>query len=107
MRQPELLVMLWVAMLSLFAVPVFGAEDRDYDRARDLYEQGDIRSLADVLRRARESTDGEVVNVDLVQRDGRWIYRLDIVAPDGHRKTVEISATPGSGDDKGQGSPGQ
>ena len=106
MSKPKLLVMLSAAMLAVFAVPVLGAEDRDYDRARDLYEQGNIRSLADVLRRVRDSAEGDVVNVDLVQRDGGWIYRIEIVAPDGHRKTVEINATPGD-DDKGDGSPAQ
>jgi len=104
---PELkrLVMLSVAMLASFAVSV-SAGDRDNDRVRDLYEHGDLRSLADVLRRAHESTEGDVVNVDLVQRDGAWLYRLVIVAPDGHRRTVEIPATLGGREDKGGRSPG-
>lgn len=104
MREPKLLVMLSLAMLALFAAPVFGAEDRDNDRARDLYEHGAIRSLADVLRNAGANLNGDIVDVNLVQRDGVWVYRLEIIAPNGHRKTVEIPATSGDGQDKGGGS---
>jgi uncharacterized membrane protein YkoI len=41
---------------------------------------------------------GDVVGIDLVQRSEMWFYRLDIVTPDGHRRTVDVRAD--DGDDK-------
>jgi uncharacterized membrane protein YkoI len=79
----------------LIAVPCYGG-DGDYDRARDLYESGNIRGLSEVLRRAGEAIPGDVVGVDLVQQDGIWVYRLDVVQADGHRRVIDISASMGS-----------
>jgi uncharacterized membrane protein YkoI len=99
--------MLFLALLGLSSSPIFAAEVQNHDRARDLYAHGDIRSLDEVLRAVRQSTESDVVDIDLVQRDGAWIYRIEIVAPDGRRKTVEIPAAKDDGDDDGGGSAGQ
>jgi uncharacterized membrane protein YkoI len=99
MAAPKISVMLlFGAMLMSLASPVHSADDLDGDRARDLYAHGDIRGLADVLRRARQMAPGDVVGIDLVQRSEAWFYRLDIVTPDGHRRTVDVRAD--DGDDK-------
>ncbi len=66
--------------------------DNDHDLARDLYEQGEIRALADILHVVDQQTPGEVVAVDLVKRDKQWVYRLQIVTPEGHRRFVEVDA---------------
>jgi len=66
--------------------------DYDHDLARDLYEQGEIRSLADILHAVDQQTPGEVVAVDLVKLDDRWVYRLQIVTPQGLRRFVEVDA---------------
>ena len=66
--------------------------DNDHDLARDLYEQGEIRALADILHVVDKQAPGEVVAVDLVKRDTRWVYRLQIVTPDGRRRFVEVDA---------------
>jgi uncharacterized membrane protein YkoI len=76
--------------------------DHDHDLARDLYEQGAIRSLSDILHAVDAQAPGKVVAVALVKRDGRWVYRLQIVTPHGRRRFVEVDADAakliGSGD---------
>jgi uncharacterized membrane protein YkoI len=70
-------------------------DDGDHDRARDLYERGEIRGLSDILDIVRAQAPGDIVAVDLVQRGDKWVYRLQIVAADGHRKIVDVDAGAG------------
>lgn len=66
--------------------------DDDADRARAALERGEIRPLDDVLRAARTAVPGDVVAVDLKRNDGRWLYKLRILGPDGKRRTVKVEA---------------
>jgi len=99
---PNSLSILLLAMLSAVGGRLAFA-DGDHDRARDLYAHGDIEGLGSVLKRAAADTPGDVVGIDLVQRDGIWVYRLDILGADGHKRIVEMNA---SRDDEGGGTPG-
>ena len=69
----------------------------DQDVARDLYERGEIRPLADILRHVRRQHPGDVVAVDLVQIDNKWVYRFQIVGPDGRRSIVDVRRRHGLG----------
>ncbi len=92
---PRRLIIATVTGLSLALPAAAHAEndsDHDHDLARDLYEQGEIRALSDILHVLDKQTPGEVVAVDLVKRDNRWVYRLQIVTPDGRRQFVEVDA---------------
>lgn len=104
MAKPKSPALLTLILLStVLATPALAGDD--HDQARDLYSRGDIQGLGAVLRRAGANTPGDVVGIDLVQQDGAWVYRLDILGSDGHRRTVEVNAS-GDGDDA-QGSPAQ
>jgi uncharacterized membrane protein YkoI len=37
-------------------------------------------------------SSGDVVAVDLKRDDGRWLYKLRILSPDGRRRDVKIDA---------------
>lgn len=70
-----------------------GDDDDDHDLARELYEHGDIRPLAEVLAAVAERIPGDVVAIDLVQdRDDQWTYVVQVVTPDGRRVTVNVDA---------------
>ena len=64
----------------------------DQGVARDLYERGEIGPLADILRRVRHQQPGDIVSVDLVQVGVKWVYRLQIVGPDGRRTILDVAA---------------
>lgn len=66
--------------------------DDDADRARTALERGEIRPLDEVLRAARAVVPGDVVAVDLKSDDGRWLYKLRILGPDGKRRSVKVEA---------------
>jgi uncharacterized membrane protein YkoI len=70
-------------------------DDGDHDRARDLYEHGEIKDLAYILDVVRAKAPGDIVAVDLIRLGSRWVYRFQIVASDGRRRIVEVDAGAG------------
>jgi len=71
-------------------------DDGDHDRARDLYERGEIEGLADILNIVRAKAPGEIVAVDLIRAGGKWVYRVQVVAADGRRSIVDVDAGAGA-----------
>ena len=83
--------------LSLIAAPhaSLADEDGDHDRARDLFEHGEIRSLPEILGMVAVSTPGDIVAIDLVRVGDKWIYMFQVVTPDGHLVQVNVDAAHG------------
>ena len=70
-----------------------GSNDDDHDLARELYEHGDIKPLADVLAAVAQRVPGDVVAIDLLQdQDDHWIYVVQVVTADGRRVIVDVDA---------------
>lgn len=70
-----------------------GKGDDDHDLARELYEKGDIRPLAQVLAAVARKVPGDVVAVDLIQnKDDSWTYVVQVVTADGRRVVVDVDA---------------
>ena len=104
-RVKWLIVLALGAMLSGAALPAHADEGEDeHEVARELYEHGQIASLEAVLARLRQTNAGEVVGVDLIRLGDKWVYRFQVIAPDGRRELIDIdagpaSSTPDNGDD--------
>ena len=71
-------------------------EDGDHDLARDLYEDGEIHALVDILRVVNQQAPGDIVAIDLIKQGDRWIYRFQVVASDGRRTIVDVDAGAGT-----------
>ncbi len=70
-----------------------GNGDDDHDLARELYEHGDIKPLAQILAAVSASVPGDVVAIDLIQnKDDHWIYVVQVVTADGRRVIVDVDA---------------
>ncbi|ESY68605.1 peptidase M4 [Mesorhizobium sp. LNHC232B00] len=70
-------------------------DDGDHDRARDLYEHGEIKGLSNILDIVRAQAPGDIVAVDLIRKANKWVYRFQVVGADGRRKTVDVDAGAG------------
>ncbi len=70
-------------------------DDDDHDRARAALERGDILPLAHILQIVRDNVGGRVIEVDLDEDDGIYIYEIEVVMPDGRILKVEIDAATG------------
>jgi uncharacterized membrane protein YkoI len=79
-------------LIAVMPLAARADDDNDHDLARDLYEQGEIHRLSDILQIVGEQAPGDVVAVDLIQLDHKWVYRFQIVAADGRRMFVDVDA---------------
>lgn len=80
---------------SLIATPALADRD-DHDRARRALEAGEIRPLAENLAVAEATRHGRVIELELERDDGRWIYELELVTPEGRLYEMEIDAASGT-----------
>jgi uncharacterized membrane protein YkoI len=71
-------------------------DDGDHDRARDLYERGEIKGLFNILRVVHAKAPGDIVAVDFIRIRDRWVYRFQIVTADGRRRVVDVDAGAGA-----------
>jgi len=79
--------------LLQLAAPV-RADDRveDHERARRALEAGEIAPLDQILEEVAAHHQGTVVEIELAQEDGRWVYEVELVAKDGRLLRLRIDA---------------
>jgi uncharacterized membrane protein YkoI len=79
-------------MKRLFSLLIFGLvlatgpgawADGDQDAARAALQRGEIVSLERILDAVRRDFSGRVVEVELEQEDGGWIYEVKLLAHHG------------------------
>ena len=68
----------------------------DQNDARGAAQRGEILPLSRVLALAQRAVSGEVLEVELERDDGRLVYEIEILARDGHIRTVELDARTGA-----------
>lgn len=85
-------------VLICLAWPVWPAwaDGDSHDRARRALEAGEILSLDKILKAAEAARRGRVIEIELDRDDGRWIYELELVSPEGHLYEMEIDAATGA-----------
>jgi uncharacterized membrane protein YkoI len=81
-----------IAFVCLVDAP---AQADDHDQARHAVERGEIRSLAEILASIRDKLPGEVVRVEIEQRNGHWRYELRTVDAEGRLFDVLVDARTG------------
>jgi len=83
--------------MAAIACPDFArAAQSDQDRAREELLEGRILDYDEILRRARAAVPGRVVGQELLRdREGRFVYRLKIIRPDGKVVAALLDARTG------------
>ncbi|MCB2052654.1 MAG: PepSY domain-containing protein [Geminicoccaceae bacterium] len=88
-----LLLTLTLAAAVAVAVPCLADEaDQDHEEARRLMKSGAIRPLSEVLAAHERDLDGTVVDVELEEEDGRIVYELIVLRPDGRYREIYVDA---------------
>ena len=90
---------------GLFAVavlltPLAAASDTDdasdnssqQDQARDAVRKGLVRPLEDVLALVRKTVEGDIVEIEFDDDDGRFVYEIEYVDPSGHLMEIKVDA---------------
>jgi uncharacterized membrane protein YkoI len=84
-------------ILALIACALAGAARADgHDRAREALQRGEILKLTEILDAAAAQQPGDIMEVELERDDGRWIYELKVLTPEGFLMEMEIDAATGA-----------
>ena len=81
------------ALLS--GIPVH-ADDVGPEMAKRLLGEGRIKPLAEILDAVTRQAPGEMLEVELVLDDGRYVYELKLLRPDGKVQEIEADAASGN-----------
>ena len=87
------------ARTTLAAALLFGAlglpawaSDRDHERARQAVQAGQVLPLRTVLERLEREQPGQVLEVELEQDDGVWIYEVKLLRAGGQLVKLKLDA---------------
>lgn len=75
-------------------VPLASASD-DHEKARMLRDSGEIVSLSAILQRP-ELGGSRVIEAELEREDGRMVYELEVLDPDGRVREWYFDAATGA-----------
>lgn len=95
-----------LAAVLVFSMPVGNAtwaagpsdynHDHDHERARQALEAGQIQPLRAILDRVEREHPGQVMEVELENEDGRWIYEVKLLQKDGALVKLKLDARDGT-----------
>lgn len=91
---PTAAVLAGLLALALAGPPALA--DDDQDRARAAVQAGRVLPLKTVLERLERDHPGQVLEVELEEEDGRWVYEIKLLQPGGRLVKLELDA--GSGE---------
>jgi uncharacterized membrane protein YkoI len=89
---------LWLCLLpALLALPLgaMARSETDQDRARAALQAGEIQPLTFILARLAQTQPGQVLEVELERKDGRWLYEIKLLRPGGSLLKLEVDARSG------------
>lgn len=85
----------WVLALlvgSLGLQPAWSGSKDDHNRARQALQAGQVLPLGKVLERLEREHPGQVMEVELEQEEGRWIYEVKLLQPQGQLVKLKLDA---------------
>ncbi|WP_341922016.1 PepSY domain-containing protein [Polaromonas sp. YR568] len=102
---PGGLCMLALLVGSLALQPAWAGSKDDHNRARQAVQAGQVLPLRSVLERLEREHPGQVMEVELEQEEGRWIYEVKLLQPQGELVKLKLDARtavllPGKGNSK-------
>lgn len=68
------------------------SDDHDHEQAQRAVQAGEVMPLRRVLERLEREHPGQVLDVELERDDGRWIYEIKLLQPDGRRIKLKLDA---------------
>ena len=78
--------------LGLALSPALAGNKGDHDRVRAAVEAGENLPLPALLEKLQRSHPGQILEIELEAQDGRWIYEVKLLQPDGRLLKLELDA---------------
>lgn len=91
----SLIVLALAAVVALSAAPAPAFSGSEQEQAREAVQSGQARPLKEILRGLGGQVDGRVLDAELDDRGGRWIYRIKVLGRDGRVKILGVDALSG------------
>lgn len=76
-------------------MPAQAPDASDYETARIAVGRGDMLPLETILAGVEARHPGQVVEVELEEERGVWLYEVEILTPDGRLIEIELDAETG------------
>ncbi|MQX35215.1 PepSY domain-containing protein [Roseospira navarrensis] len=71
-------------------------DGHDHDLARRLLEAGEIRSLVEIMAIVSPHLGGRMIDTEFEREDGRYVYEIKVVTPNGRLREVYVDAASGA-----------
>jgi uncharacterized membrane protein YkoI len=65
------------------------------ERVRELVERGEILPLEQILKRNEAGIGGRIIEVEIEQKRGVYVYEIKVLRPDGRTREIKIDARTG------------
>jgi len=78
------LLLLSVILLLTITVFSYADKDKDYIRAKEWLDAGDILPLESILQKAREKYQGKILEIELEQEDNQLVYEIELLTLNGN-----------------------
>lgn len=88
------IVLAFAAALCFFAVAPASADD-DWRKLHEEVQAGRIKPLGDILDSLLRDWEGQVIDVDFEENDGRRLYEIELLGPEGQVVEFEVDAVTG------------
>ncbi len=85
----------WILVVGMLVSCVGIADESDHEQARRALQAGQVLPLAKVLQLVSRDYPGEVLEVELENEAGMWIYELRVLQPGGVIRKLHLDASTG------------
>ena len=90
----------WILLTALAAgaawmIPPAYSDDSDHELARQALQEGKVMPLRAVLDQVERSHNGQVIKIEFEHDDGRFIYELRLLHPNGEVSKLKVDAMDG------------
>lgn len=92
MRSRRLMMMSLALAVLAAGSPLADDDDHDQDRAYRALRRGEIAPLEEILAIARRARPGTILEIELKELGGRWVYQVETLSPGGIIGKIWIDA---------------
>jgi uncharacterized membrane protein YkoI len=86
---------LWITFLVAVLAATAAVADSDHDRARRAVEKGQVLPLKDILSRVQQANAGQVIEAELEEKGGVFVYEIKVLTGDGRVTKLHYDARTG------------
>ncbi|MDO6442966.1 PepSY domain-containing protein [Marinobacter sp. 2_MG-2023] len=83
------------AVLLFLAGPAPVSADEDWRKLHEDVQAGKIKSLGEILDTLLRDWNGQVIDVEFEQEDGKKLYEIELLGPEGQVVEFEVDAVTG------------